>query len=86
MIPAAETDKMYKDLMDMNVCSHDSNDVMSFYMYVQLLSNPKTIEELQIKHFTELCRKYTGIHFSLEISLNWLVLHSIAQQPQEIFL
>ena len=44
------------------------------------------IEELQIKHFTELCRKYTGIHFSLEISLNWLILRSIAQQPQEISL
>ena len=44
------------------------------------------IEELQIKHFTELCRKYTGIHFSLEISLSWLTLRSIAQQPQESFL
>ena len=27
------------------------------------------IEELQIKHFTELCRKYTSVHFSLEIFL-----------------
>ena len=44
------------------------------------------IAELQIKHFTELCRKYTGIHFRLEISLNWLILRSIAQQPQKIFL
>ena len=51
--------------------------------YVQLLDNPKMTEELQIKHFTELCTEYTGIHFSLEISLNWLILHSIAQQPQE---
>ena len=57
-------------------------DVMWFY--VQLLNNPKMIEELQNKHFTELCRKYTG-HFSLETSLNWLILHSIAQHPQEIF-
>ena len=44
------------------------------------------IEELQIKHFTELCRKYTGIHFRLEISLNSLILRSIAQQPRESFL
>ena len=36
-------------------------------MYVQLLINPKMIEELQIKHFTELYRKYTGIRFSFEI-------------------
>ena len=44
------------------------------------------IEELQIKHFTELCRKYTSIHFTLEISLSWLISPLIAQQPQEIFL
>ena len=43
------------------------------------------IEESQIKHFTELCRKDTGIHFSLEIPLN-SILCSIAQKPQEIFL
>ena len=49
-----------------------------------LLNNPKLIEE--IKNFTELRRKYTAIHFRLEISLNWLILRSIAQQPQEIFL
>ena len=50
------------------------------------IGNNNMIEELQIKNFTELCRKYTGIHFSLEISLNWLILCSIAQQPQESFL
>ena len=44
------------------------------------------IEDLQIKHFTELCRKYTGIHFSLEIALNWLILRSIVEKPQDIFL
>ena len=49
-------------------------------MYVQLLINPKMIEELQIKHFTELYRKYTGIHFSFEIFLDLLILRSIAQQ------
>ena len=55
-------------------------------MYVQLLINPKMIEELEIKHFTESCRKYTGIYFCLEIYLNWLILCPIAQQPLEIFL
>ena len=51
-----------------------------------LLNNPKMIKELEIKNFTELRKKYTGIHVRLEISLNWLILHAIAQQPQQIFL
>ena len=56
-IQAAETDKMYKDLMDTIVCCHDSKECMvhscDVILRPQLLSNPKTIEELQIKHFIE---------------------------------
>ena len=72
MVQAAETDKMYKDLMDTNVCSHDSKECMVHCCDVMILHvrsiahQPKMIEELQIKHFTELYRKYTGIQFSFE--------------------
>ena len=44
------------------------------------------IEELQINILQNCVESTTGIHFSLEISLNRLILHLIAQQPQGIFL